>query len=74
MKSEPVLTVITAFVAATLGLLAAFGLDFTAEQTAAIVGWVAAAYGVALLIRSRVSPVRSRAEVKAAVLESSQRR
>jgi hypothetical protein len=58
VKGEPVLTVITALVVATVALLAAFGLDFTQAQTAAIVGWVAAVYGAAVLIRSRVSPVR----------------
>lgn len=60
MSGEPVLTVITAFVAATIGVLAAFGLDFTAAQVGAITGWVAAAYGGALLIRSRVRPVAAR--------------
>lgn len=56
MRNEPVLTIITGLVGATIALLAAFGLDFTAEQTAAIVGWVAAVYAAAVLMRSKVRP------------------
>lgn len=73
MKDEPVLTIITGFVTATIGLLAAFGLDFTTEQVTAIAAFVAAAYTMAILIRSKVTPVRSREDV-AAVIESSRRR
>jgi hypothetical protein len=43
MKNEPAITVgaITAVVSAILSLLAAFGLNLSADQTAAIVGVVA---------------------------------
>jgi uncharacterized protein (DUF697 family) len=60
MSNEPVLTAVTAFVVATIALLVAFGVDLTEAQTAAIVGWVAAAYGVALLVRSMVTPTAKR--------------
>lgn len=60
MKNEPVLTTLTGFVVATIGLLAAFGLDFTTEQTGAIVAFVAALYAVGMLIRSKVTPVGRR--------------
>lgn len=70
MKNEPVLTVVTGLVVATLALLAAFGLEFTSEQVAAIVGWIAAVYAAAVLIRSRVSPVPAAKDARAAVLES----
>lgn len=56
MKNEPVLTAATGLVTAGIGLLAAFGVDFTAEQTAAVGGFVAAVYAVALLVRSKVTP------------------
>lgn len=53
---EPVLTAITGLVSAAIALLVAFGVTITATQTAAIVGFVAAAYAVALLVRSAVTP------------------
>lgn len=56
VQNEPVLTAITAFLAASIALAAAFGLDFTTEQTAAVLAWVAAAYGIFLLVRSKVTP------------------
>jgi hypothetical protein len=56
MKNEPVLTAATGLVTAGVALLAAFGVEFTTEQTAAIGGFVAAVYAVALLVRSKVSP------------------
>lgn len=58
MKNEPVLTVVTGLVVASLALLAAFGVDTTDEQKAAIVGFIAALYAAATLIRSKVSPER----------------
>lgn len=58
MKSEPVLAGITAFVAATLTLLVAFNVTISEEQIGAIIGFVAAAYAVALLVRSKVTPTR----------------
>lgn len=57
---EPVLTAITGLVVATIGLLVAFGVHVTDVQKLAIVGFVAALYGVGVLIRSLVSPVRRR--------------
>ena len=52
MKTEP--AVITALVAAVLGLAAAFGLPLTQEQTAAVMAVVTILVG--LVTRSRVSP------------------
>lgn len=70
MRSEPVLTVISGLVMASLALLAAFGLDFTTEQIGAIGTFVAALYAAALLIRAKVSPVSDRETVKARVKKS----
>lgn len=53
---EPVLVAVTTFVGATIALLVAFGIEFTAAQSGAMIGWVAAAYGVGLLIRKAVTP------------------
>ncbi|MBA3298245.1 MAG: hypothetical protein H0U19_15065 [Acidobacteria bacterium] len=58
IANNPVLAGITALVTAGVGLLAAFGVDFTAEQTAAVVAFVAATYAVAVLVRSQVTPTR----------------
>lgn len=58
MSNEPVLTAITGLVAAALALLVAFGVDFTTEQTAAILAFVAAVYAVAVLVRSKVRPLK----------------
>lgn len=58
MRDEPVLVAITGLVGAGLTLLVAFGVDFTAEQTTAIGGFVAAVYAVAVLVRSKVRPER----------------
>ena len=61
MKNEPAITIgtITAAVAAVLALLIAFGVDLTDEQTAAILGLVAAVGPIvaAILTRRRVTPV-----------------
>jgi hypothetical protein len=58
MSNEPVLTAITGLVAAAIALLVAFGVDFTTAQTGAILGFVAAVYAVAVLVRSKVTPTR----------------
>lgn len=58
MKSEPVLASITAFVLAVLTALVAFDVEITADQTGAIVGFVAAAYTLALVVRAKVAPVK----------------
>lgn len=61
MKNEPAVTVgtITAVVSALLTLLAAFGLDLSSDQTAAVVGVVAvlAPIVASLITRSKVTPV-----------------
>lgn len=61
MKREPAITVatITAVVSALLALGAAFGLNLTADQTAAIVGFVAvvAPLAAGFITRGKVSPV-----------------
>lgn len=58
VNREPVLTALTGLIVASLALLAAFGVEFTAEQIAAITGFVAAAYGVfVLFVRNRVTPL-----------------
>lgn len=64
MRGEPVLTAITGLVAAGVALLVAFGVDFTSAQTAAVTGFVAAAYAVAVLVRSKVTPVKRRRVAK----------
>lgn len=60
MTTEPLVTVasITAGVTALLGLLVAFGLDLTTDQTAAVLGvvGVVAPLVVAWFARSRVTP------------------
>ena len=58
MTTEPVLVATTGFVTAGLGLLVAFGVDFTTTQTTAIGAFVVAVYGVAALVRSHVTPTR----------------
>lgn len=61
MKNEPALKVgtITAIVSALLALAAAFGLNLSADQTAAIVGAVAvlAPIVAAWFTRGQVTPV-----------------
>lgn len=54
IKNEPVL--VTALVQAVLGLIVAFGVDLTGEQTAAVLAVTAAVLG--FVARSRVSPTR----------------
>jgi hypothetical protein len=61
VSREPVLTVasITALVAATITVLAAFGLPLTNDQTQAILGLIAVAGPLvaALIARRKVTPV-----------------
>ena len=54
IRNEPAL--LSGLIVALLSLLAAFGLDLTAEQTAAITAVTGA--GLALFVRSRVTPIR----------------
>lgn len=54
IKNEPAL--VTTTVAALLGLLAAFGLDLSAEQTSAITTIATLAAGI--LTRTQVTPTR----------------
>ncbi len=67
MRNEPVLSAVTGLVVASVALLVAFGVEVTDEQKLAIVGFVAALYAVAVLIRSRVTPTVTRESVKRAV-------
>jgi hypothetical protein len=61
MKNEPLVTVasLTAIVSAVIGLLVAFGVNLSDEQTAAILGIVAvlAPLAVAAFARGKVTPV-----------------
>lgn len=58
MSNEPVVSLVVGLIAATGALLAAFGVDLTAEQTAALSGFAVAALGLAVYVRSRVTPTR----------------
>lgn len=58
LQNNPVLVMVTGFVAAAVALLVAFGVDVTAEQSAAISGFVVAVYVVAVYVRSKVTPNR----------------
>lgn len=58
MRNEPLLTAITALVLATIALLVAFGVHVSEEQRTAIGGFVVALYGVAVYVRSKVTPTR----------------
>lgn len=60
MRREPAL--IGGLVQAVLAVAVAFGLDLTTEQQAAILGLSAAALGVAVGVRSRVTPTVTLAE------------
>jgi hypothetical protein len=61
LQNEPVMTagVITAIITAVITLLAAFGLDMTAEQQAAIIALAAIIIPIAAnyLARAKVTPV-----------------
>lgn len=54
LKNEPAL--LAGFVSAVAALLAAFGLELNAEQTAAIVA--ACSAGLAIVVRQVVTPIR----------------
>jgi hypothetical protein len=58
VNTNPVVVGFGALVAAAIALLAAFGVAFTAEQIAAITGFVAVAVPFVLLfIRNKVTPL-----------------
>lgn len=59
MSNEPVRAAVVGLVTAGLALLVAFGVDLTPEHVAAIVAFVAAAFGVGELVRARVTPTSS---------------
>ena len=56
VSDEPVVSAFAAVVVALLVLLAAFGVDLTEEQQGAILGFVFAVLGLAILVRNRVTP------------------
>lgn len=56
MTQEPVVTLVVALIAAAAALLAAFGVDITPEQIAALSAFAAAAIGLAFYVRSKVTP------------------
>jgi hypothetical protein len=58
IKNEPVLTAIYALVIAARVLLVAFGVHLTEIQSNAVDGFVLAALGLGLVVRSAVSPTR----------------
>jgi hypothetical protein len=66
MKNEPVLTAVIALVAATVGLLVAFGVHVTPEQRSAIEAWVVAAVSVGVYVRSKVTPAAKKASASPA--------
>jgi adenine-specific DNA glycosylase len=71
MSQEPVMTLIVSLIAASGALLAAFGVEVTPEQIAALSTFAVAAIGLGLWVRSRVTPTcklaPAREDVKAAV-------
>lgn len=69
VKDEPVLSTITTFVAAAIGLLVAFGVALTAAQIAAIGAFVVALYGVGVLVRNYVWTPKSVANAEAEAFE-----
>ena len=56
MKQEPVVTLVLGLIAAGVALLVAFGVDITPGQAGAIAGFAAAALGLGLYVRSKVTP------------------
>jgi uncharacterized membrane protein len=58
VSDEPVLTAITGLIAATAGLLAAFGVNLTDEQLTALLAFIPAVYAVALVVRHFVTPTK----------------
>lgn len=57
-EREPVLTAATAIVTAGVSLLAALGVEVDAQVAEALVPFIVAVYGVALLVRSQVTPTK----------------
>ncbi len=58
LKNEPLLTAITALVAASIVLLVAFGVTVTDEQKIAIAAFVIALYVFVGVVRAKVTPTR----------------
>lgn len=56
ISREPVVTAALAFVGALIALLAAFGVDLTADQQSAIGAFCAAVLALAVVVRSKVTP------------------
>lgn len=56
MNTEPVIALVLGMIAAGIALLAAFGVNVTEEQTAAIGGFAAAALAFGFYVRSKVTP------------------
>lgn len=56
MTNEPVVSLVLGLIAATAGLLTAFGVDLTPEQIAALGTFAGAALGVAFFVRAKVTP------------------
>jgi len=57
MSNEPVVSLVVGLIATGAALLAAFGVPVTGEQIAALSAFATAAVGVAVYVRSKVSPV-----------------
>lgn len=58
VKNNPVVTAFIALAAAVIAVLAAFGVDLTDAQTAALLGLIVPAAAVILWVRSLVTPTR----------------
>lgn len=56
MQKEPVITLVVALIVAAGGLLAAFGVEVTQTQIAAVSAFVVAALTLAFFVRSKVTP------------------
>jgi hypothetical protein len=56
VANEPVVALVVALIVAGGGLLAAFGVDVTDAQIAALSTFAVAALGLALYVRSKVTP------------------
>ena len=56
MSNEPVISMVVALIAAGGALLAAFGVDLTTDQIAAISAFAVAALALAAWVRSQVTP------------------
>lgn len=58
MSNEPVIALVLGLVSAAVGLLVAFGVHITEVQGGAIAGFVAAALGLGVYVRSKVTPTK----------------